>query len=171
MDKSAGQLCRPGALDPVKVNGKIVVCLRGDNPLIEKGKTVRLVGRVGIILCNDLQGDPTIVVTVYGLPSAQLSATDGAAVFGYINSTQSPVASIDDQPTMLNIRPAPVMASLSSKGPNPIIPDILKPDITAPGVNILAAYTEAEVSIPSVPFYIPSGTSMACPMLLVLRLY
>ncbi|PWA35303.1 peptidase S8, subtilisin-related protein [Artemisia annua] len=34
------------------------------------------------------------------------------------------------------------MATFSSWGPNPVAPEILKPDITAPGVNIIAAYIE-----------------------------
>lgn len=61
------------------------------------------------------------------------------------------------------------MADFSSLGPNPISPDILKPDITAPGVNILAAYSEAApiTDLTShnrhVPFNIISGTYMATP--------
>ncbi|KAL0385708.1 UNVERIFIED_CONTAM: Subtilisin-like protease SBT4.7 [Sesamum radiatum] len=64
---------------------------------------------------------------------------------------------------------APVVASFSSRGPNPAIPDILKPDITAPGVEILAAYSPlASVSgFPSnkrsIKYTILSGTSMSCP--------
>lgn len=71
--------------------------------------------------------------------------------------------------TQLNIKPAPVMADFSSLGPNPISLDILKPDITAPGVNILAAYSEAapitDLTFDNrhVPFNIIYGTSMATP--------
>ncbi|GFP85807.1 subtilisin-like protease sbt5.4 [Phtheirospermum japonicum] len=36
--------------------------------------------------------------------------------------------------------PAPDMAAFSSRGPNPVDPNILKPDVTAPGVDILAAW-------------------------------
>ncbi|XP_024926977.2 subtilisin-like protease SBT4.8 isoform X2 [Ziziphus jujuba] len=64
---------------------------------------------------------------------------------------------------------APRVASFSSRGPNDITPDILKPDIAAPGIDILAAYSP--VATPSsslddtrrVKYSIISGTSMACP--------
>ncbi|KAK2650670.1 hypothetical protein Ddye_018159 [Dipteronia dyeriana] len=64
---------------------------------------------------------------------------------------------------------APVVAEFSSRGPNPILPGILKPDISAPGVNILAAYSpiaplsEDPLDKRSVKYNIPSGTSMSCP--------
>merc|ERR1711915_438095 len=96
------------------------------------------------------------------------NATDGAAVFQYIKSTASPVASIYSR-TQLDVKPAPTMANFSSRGPNSLTPDILKPDITAPGVGILAAISEAANATGAsydnryVPFNLDSGTSMATP--------
>ncbi|KAE8672160.1 Subtilisin-like protease SBT1.7 [Hibiscus syriacus] len=61
------------------------------------------------------------------------------------------------------------MASFSSRGPNTIEPSILKPDVTAPRVNIIAAFsesigpTEDESNKRRVPFALQSGTSMSCP--------
>ncbi|XP_057835748.1 subtilisin-like protease SBT5.3 isoform X2 [Cryptomeria japonica] len=168
-NETAGRLCYLGALDPNKVKGKIVVCLRGITSRIEKGFVVRMAGGVGMILCNapengnDLNADP------HFLPATLLNAIDGAAVFKYINKTKSPVAYIYPPKTVLNVKSNPVMADFSSIGPNTLTPDILKPDITAPGVNILAAWSGA--ASPSedpadnrhVPFNIISGTSMSCP--------
>ena len=67
------------------------------------------------------------------------------------------------------MKPSPVMAAISSRGPNTITPHILKPDIIAPGVSVVAAYSQ-EVS-PSglasngrrVAHMVESGTSMSCP--------
>ena len=65
--------------------------------------------------------------------------------------------------------PAPYMASFSSQGPNTITPGILKPDITAPGFLVLAAWTEAtsptgeDFDKRRVKFNTISGTSMSCP--------
>ncbi|RYR56655.1 hypothetical protein Ahy_A05g022334 isoform B [Arachis hypogaea] len=64
---------------------------------------------------------------------------------------------------------APYIADFSSRGPNPLIPEILKPDISAPGVEILAAFSpNANPSgFPGdnrhVKYNIMTGTSMACP--------
>jgi subtilisin family serine protease len=61
------------------------------------------------------------------------------------------------------------MAAFSSQGPNTVTPGILKPDITAPGVSVIAAYTEAtaptglDFDKRRVKFNSVSGTSMACP--------
>jgi hypothetical protein len=43
--------------------------------------------------------------------------------------------------TVLGVRPSPVVAAFSSRGPNTVVPEILKPDMIGPGVNILAAWT------------------------------
>ncbi|KAL3373826.1 hypothetical protein AABB24_005680 [Solanum stoloniferum] len=46
-----------------------------------------------------------------------------------------------NQHQLWTVTPAPVMAAFSSIGPNRVTPEILKPDITAPRVSILADYT------------------------------
>nr|CAJ19363.1 subtilisin-like protease [Triticum aestivum] len=71
--------------------------------------------------------------------------------------------------TALETKPAPFMAAFSSQGPNAVTPQILKPDITAPGVSILAAFTglagPTGLTFDSrrVLFNSESGTSMSCP--------
>ncbi|EFJ13320.1 hypothetical protein SELMODRAFT_424716 [Selaginella moellendorffii] len=70
--------------------------------------------------------------------------------------------------TTIPYKPAPVVAEFSSRGPHTISPDIIKPDVTAPGVEILAAWPS---NIPDtdngkevfVEYTFLSGTSMACP--------
>lgn len=61
------------------------------------------------------------------------------------------------------------MAVFSSRRPNIIEPGILKPDITAPGVNIVAAFSKANGPTDENfdkrrnPFNSQSGTSMSSP--------
>ncbi|KAK1360152.1 hypothetical protein POM88_044626 [Heracleum sosnowskyi] len=65
----------------------------------------------------------------------------------------------------LSTKPAPLMAIFSSPGPNPITPEILKPDISAPGVSIIAAYRPDDQLFDKkqVVFNAMLDTSMSCP--------
>ncbi|CAA7032159.1 unnamed protein product [Microthlaspi erraticum] len=162
-------LCKKGSLDPEKVKGKIVVCLRGDSSRVAKGQEAAIAGAVGMILCNDKSSGNEIISDAHILPASQIGYKDGEAVFSYLNSTKHPKGFISAPASKLNTKPAPFMASFSSRGPNNVTPGILKPDITAPGVNIIAAFTEAisptelDWDHRRTPFNILSGTSMSCP--------
>ncbi|TKY59961.1 Subtilisin protease SBT5.3 [Spatholobus suberectus] len=162
-------LCQNGTLDPNKVKGKIVVCLRGINARVDKGEQAFLAGAVGMVLANDKTSGNEILADPHVLPASHINFSDGRAVYNYINSTKFPVAYITHPKTQLHTKPAPMMAAFSSKGPNTIVPEILKPDVTAPGVSVIAAYTEAQGPTNQVfdkrriPYNSVSGTSMSCP--------
>ncbi|KAH7545417.1 hypothetical protein FEM48_Zijuj01G0091700 [Ziziphus jujuba var. spinosa] len=162
-------LCKSKSLDPKKVKGKILACLRGETARVAKGEESLLAGAVGMILCNDKLSGNEIIADAHVLPASQINYTDGVAVFAYINSTKDPKGYITSPKAVLGTKPAPFMAAFSSRGPNTITPEILKPDITAPGVNIIAAYSEAvsptgePFDKRTIPFNVESGTSMSCP--------
>ncbi|KAK3184590.1 hypothetical protein Dsin_031876 [Dipteronia sinensis] len=162
-------LCENGKLDPKKVKGKILVCLRGENSRVGKGEQAILAGAVGMVLANRNDTGNEIVADPHLLPATHINYNDGVALFNYINSTKNPVAYITRATVEFGIKPAPFMAAFSSKGPNTITPEILKPDITAPGVSIIAAYTAAKGPTDEdfdkrrTLFNSVSGTSMSCP--------
>ncbi|XP_018825817.1 subtilisin-like protease SBT5.4 [Juglans regia] len=162
-------LCQAGTLDPTKVKGKILACIRGVNPRVDKGYQAYLAGAVGLILANNVSDGNGILADAHLLPASHIGYTDGQHVLAYIRSTKNPVASLTPVMTQLDTKPAPIMASFSSVGPNLVEPAILKPDITAPGVSVMAAYSEAvsptniEFDKRRVPFNSISGTSMSCP--------
>ncbi|KAG5232117.1 subtilisin protease family protein [Salix suchowensis] len=162
-------LCKAGSLDPEKVKGKILVCLRGINARVDKGQQAALAGAVGMVLANNKDSGNEIIADPHVLPASHINYTSGVAIFKYINSTEYPVAYITLPVTKIGTQPAPVVAAFSSKGPNIIAPDILKPDITAPGVSVIAAFTEAQGPTNQdfdrrrVLFNSISGTSMSCP--------
>ncbi|XVF76963.1 hypothetical protein PTKIN_Ptkin14bG0002100 [Pterospermum kingtungense] len=162
-------LCQPGTLDPSKVKGKILVCLRGINARTNKGKQALLAGAVGMILANDEKSGNEVIADPHMLPATHINFADGAIVLAYINSTKNPTAYITPVKTVLGTKPAPFMASFSSRGPNLVEPSILKPDVTAPGVSIIAAFTqsvgptEEKSDKRRIPFTSQSGTSMSCP--------
>ncbi|EPS60041.1 subtilase family protein, partial [Genlisea aurea] len=162
-------LCKNNTLDPRKVKGKIVVCLRGDNARLEKGAVVARAGGAGMILCNDKADGSEIIADPHLLPATHINYTDGLKLFSYLNENRKPRGVISSPTAVVGVKPAPFMAAFSSRGPNTITPSILKPDITAPGVNIIAAYTEnaspsgMEFDHRKTPFITESGTSMSCP--------
>ncbi|KAB2060942.1 hypothetical protein ES319_A10G054600v1 [Gossypium barbadense] len=172
-DGYSSSLCLEGSLDPKFVKGKMVVCDRGINSRAAKGEVVKKAGGIGMILANGVFDGEGLVADCHVLPATAVGASNGAEIRGYIDSaskSKSPAtATILFKGTRLGVRPAPVVASFSARGPNPETPEILKPDVIAPGLNILAAWPDkvgpSGVSSDSrnIEFNILSGTSMACP--------
>lgn len=169
MDAYSSSLCMEGTLDPNVVKGKVVLCERGNNPRVAKGSVVKQAGGVGMILYNTASDGEGLIADPHLLPAAAVGSVAGDLIRRYILSKENPTAAITFYGTKLGVQPAPVVASFSARGPNPETFEILKPDIIAPGVNILAAWTDAVG--PSgllfdrrrTEFNIISGTSMACP--------
>lgn len=144
------------------VNGKIVVC-RDVGGVVDQ---VSYVGALGSVTYNDARYNYS---TIEAIPVSRLSVEDFSVVEVYLNSTKKPRANILKS-EVIGDWEAPVVAPFSSRGPNKKIPEILKPDISAPGVAVLAAYSPAgspsndiQHDKRSVKYSILSGTSMACP--------
>ncbi|KAH9606401.1 hypothetical protein KSS87_004623 [Heliosperma pusillum] len=145
-------------LDRRVVTGKILVC----DDEAASGAVFRA-GALGFLSLNRFDNESYI----YPLPAAALYPSDFEALKSYLNSTKFPEGKIL-RSEATNDTNAPVVFKFSSRGPNSIASDILKPDISAPGVDILAAYSpEAPVSSledpRSVKYSVMSGTSVACP--------
>ncbi|XWS24143.1 hypothetical protein CRYUN_Cryun28dG0075200 [Craigia yunnanensis] len=168
-NSSSGSLCMAGSLIPEKISGKIVVCDRGGSTRVQKGVVVKAAGGAGMILTNTATFGEELIADAHLLPSTAVGQKTGDAIKKYISSDHNPTAIIGPGTTKLGVQPSPVVAAFSSRGPNPVTPAILKPDIIAPGVNILAGWTGAvgPTGLGSdkrhVNFNIISGTSMSCP--------
>ncbi|KAB2082362.1 hypothetical protein ES319_A05G192800v1 [Gossypium barbadense] len=168
VDENATRNCEPNSMDQEIIKGKIVVCDNEDSlyPQINKQDEVKKLGGIGVILIDDeLRG---VAFNFGTFPMTLISSKDGAKVLSYINSTKNPVATILPTTAPANYKPAPTIAYFSSGGPSTIPKNILKPDIAAPGVNILAAWigndTVQTLKGKDPPLYnVFSGTSMACP--------
>jgi hypothetical protein len=136
---SDANLCfsTPASLDPVKVTGKIVVCTRGTNARTDKSAAVAAAGGVGMILVDNGAG---LVADVHSVPSVHVNVADGAAIKAYA-ATSGPTAALSAFGA--GSVAAPIMAGFSSRGPNQGDSNILKPDVTAPGVDVIAAVSSA----------------------------
>jgi subtilisin family serine protease len=162
-------------LDPAKVTGKILVCDRGNNVLVNKSGNAKNAGAVGVIIANVEGGATTILNQSHTISTIHITKEDGAKVKAYANSTPDATAALGNlhgvvDPTVK----APVMNNSSSRGPNVANANIMKPDLTAPGTDILAAVSAdlthaqhdaivAGGEAPSKDFAFYTGTSMATP--------
>lgn len=145
-------------LDPAKVAGKIVVCDRGVTARVNKSLAVKEAGGVGMILINPTSA--SLNADFHSVPTVHLQNTDYTAVHTYA-ATAGATATIFKAEADYST-PAPYTASFSSRGP--LIAgngDLLKPDVIAPGQDILAAVSP--VGNGGLDFNLYSGTSMSAP--------
>ena len=150
-------LCVSGTLDPVKTAGKIVVCDRGVNARVDKSLAVQMAGGVGMILVNATAN--SLNADFHFVPTVHLQNTDRTAVRAYA-ATSGATATINQATIVFDV-PAPFTAAFSSRGPlNAGGGDLLKPDVIAPGQDILASVSPA---INGRDFDLLSGTSMSSP--------
>ncbi|KAM3372125.1 hypothetical protein ACQJBY_019155 [Aegilops geniculata] len=146
------------------ITGKILVC-EGTRSKTQQSNIHRIVGAgaAGVVLFNDEISGYSTMVQDYNSSVVQVSAADGDALIAYAASSESSsVASLIYNNTLFGVRPAPIVPFFSSRGPSVIAVGILKPDILAPGLNILAAWPPSTGSGRGT-FNIISGTSMATP--------
>ncbi|KAK9146988.1 hypothetical protein Sjap_006891 [Stephania japonica] len=162
-------ICDSASLDPKHVRGKIVICDLKNLSIVVKGVNVKKAGGIGMVLANeDVFGERHIGVA-HVLPAVQLGPKSKHVAFDYLAKARAPRAKIVYRGTHVGIKPAPIVAYFSSKGPNLISLNIIKPDLIAPGVDILAAWsgkvgpTDLASDERRVAFNFNSGTSMSCP--------
>ncbi|KDP27283.1 hypothetical protein JCGZ_21014 [Jatropha curcas] len=154
--------CASGTLGKDKVQGKIVYCLlrEGYHP----DYTVKELKGAGIIMSIDKQEGGTYKSLV---AATIVNVKKGHDIDLYINTTKNPQAMIYKTRTVK--ARAPALATFSGRGPQVLNLNILKPDLVAPGVDILAAsskltsVTGETIDNRHAPFNIMTGTSMACP--------
>lgn len=160
-DATSVELCFSGGfLDPAKVAGKIVLCKRGVNARIDKSLAVKQAGGVGMILYNASDAQE-FDADFHFVPTAHINNTDGLAIKAYIHSAANPTASLSDTTVPTRVE-APVVAGFSSAGPSLFNGgDLGKPDVLAPGVDMVAAVSPQNHS--GNLWDSESGTSMATP--------
>jgi subtilase family protein/PA domain-containing protein/fibronectin type III domain protein len=140
-------------------NGKIVACRRGVNARVDKGFNVFSGGAAGMILYNSIKQD--VETDNHWLPAIHVDgpSTDLLAFINGHNNVRAMWAQGTETATQ-----GDVMAAFSSRGPQD---DFIKPDVTAPGIQVLAGMTPqptGTVAGPSGQLYQAiAGTSMSSP--------
>ncbi|CAN1134467.1 Subtilisin-like protease SBT4.15 [Linum perenne] len=166
-----GYNCEAESLNPDKVNGSIVIC--GSSIDLDGEEIIKNKGGVGLIISQqvlEIDAKPHII------PTSLVAHESANSIFHYINVTKTPKAVIYRTETM-TVDDAPFVAEFSSRGPNVISRTVLKPDLGAPGVNVLASYSKiaAVTDAPSDDrhqlYNIMSGTSMSAPHVAAAAVY
>lgn len=145
-------------LDSAKVAGKIVLCDRGVNTRAFKSFAVQQAGGVGMVLVNTSPG--SLNADFHYVPTVHVADTQRAKLKAYA-ALPNAMAKINRATIVYNL-PAPFTADFSARGP--LLAgggDLLKPDLIAPGDEILAAVAPPGNFGES--FYVYDGTSMAAP--------
>ncbi|KAJ7960211.1 Subtilisin-like protease-like protein [Quillaja saponaria] len=151
--------CFAESLASSRVKGKIVLC----DDLGDYG--VQMGGGWGVI--STLPPSQNYAIPS-SFPSTLITSEEAAKVLKYIKSSNDPKASILFSEAVEDIE-APYVAGFSSRGPNLDSPDILKPDLSAPGANILPAWpptipiSREVLGTKGFKYSILSGTSASCP--------
>ncbi len=146
---------------PGSVTGKIVACQRGTNARIDKGYNVLQGGAVGYILYNTVKQD--VESDNHWLPAIHVDGPNQDLV-DFISMNTNVMATWV-QGTATATQPD-VMAAFSSRGP---LGDWIKPDVTAPGIQVLAGMTPQpdETTPTNGPpgnlYQAIAGTSMSSP--------
>ncbi len=145
--------------EPGIFDGKIVACPRGGGiSRVDKGHNVLQGGAAGMILYNPSLAD--VETDNHWLPAVQLA--DGTDFLAFM--TAHPDATATFTAGEKATGQGDVMAAFSSRGPGG---DWLKPDLTAPGVQILAGNTPTPDNItvgpPGQYYQAIAGTSMSSP--------
>ncbi|XP_058009769.1 subtilisin-like protease SBT3.3 isoform X2 [Hevea brasiliensis] len=163
LDPNAAGVCQSLSLNATLVAGKVVLCFTSmarRAAVTSAAEVVKAAGGVGLIVAKN--PSDALYPCSGDFPCVEVDYEIGTRILFYIRSNRSPAVKLSHSKTIVGNPLLPKVAYFSSRGPNSIAPAILKPDITAPGVNILAATSPLD-RFEDNGYAMHSGTSMATP--------
>ena len=156
--------CQPLVNDS-EISGNIAFIQRGGCDFDVKIENADKAGAIAALVIN-LSGDPIVMIGQSGssdIPALMIGSADGNLLLDELNQDQIVDVVLDKSFFLAIADTGNVMGNFSSRGPGPL-QDVLKPDITAPGINILAGNTPDAANTQSGEFFaFKSGTSMSTP--------
>ena len=155
--------------NPAAIDGNIALIARGTCNFSEKVLAAQGAGATAVLVYSDsrtpiaMGGDATGIT----IPGRMITNADGLALAGIVDSSVVNVTWTDVPSAVDTISVGNTMAGFSSRGPSTTPQDIIKPDITAPGVQILAGTSPTQLDISGnvqgENFAYLQGTSMSGP--------
>lgn len=163
-DGSTFDGCQP-LINDTELLDNIAFIERGSCSFETKIINAQDAGAAAVVVFN-IAGDPIVMTGTPGeadIPALMVGQADGNLILAEIDAGET-VEAILNKGFFLSVTDTGnVMGAFSARGPAPV-QDVLKPDLTAPGINILAGYTpDAANSMPDENFAFLTGTSMSVP--------
>lgn len=156
--------CEP-LINDAEMSGKIALIQRGGCEFETKIANAEDAGAIAALVYN-VAGDPIVMngeTDSSTIPALMIGQADANLILAEVDDGNIVSVVFDKDLILIENESGNAMASFSARGPAPI-PDILKPDVTAPGINILAGFTpDAANAMPGENFAYLSGTSMSAP--------
>ena len=148
-----------------EMSGNVAFIQRGGCDFDVKVRNAEDAGASAVVVFN-LSGAPIVMIgdsNNIGIPAVMMGSADGNLLLDEINNNETVEVVLDKGFFLTVDDTGNVMGVFSSRGPG-WVPDILKPDVTAPGINILSGHTpDAIATAPGESFQFLSGTSMSTP--------
>lgn len=149
-----------------KVGYAIVICENGTSVYRQMDFVSKSAAAAAIFISDETE---IFVFSDFTFPGVVVGTKYASTLIAYAAKGIGS-ATIEFQQTLVGAKPAPVVASYTSRGPAPSYPAVLKPDVMAPGSLVLAswipntptAFIGSNIALTS-DFILASGTSMACP--------
>ncbi|PSS04256.1 Subtilisin-like protease [Actinidia chinensis var. chinensis] len=158
---NSDKACHIGSLNATLAAGKVVLCFLNsdDQNMIYAAVAVHKAGGIGLIYAHY---DDNLLESCDVFPCVRVDYEAGTQILSYIRKARHPTVKLSFPKTVIGESAAPRAAYFSARGPSSISPGVLKPDVAAPGVSILAAYPHLDKD-DRAGYAMLSGTSMACP--------
>ncbi|GAA0453403.1 S8 family serine peptidase [Alkalibacillus silvisoli] len=146
----------PSDFDGVDMEGKIALIERGEYAFVEKAENAKEAGAVGAVIFNNEPGEQPDVPGM-AVPTIKLSQDDGSVMLQELESGNNTVSFDLAESGMMG----ETVADFSSRGP---VTDtwMIKPDVSAPGVNIVSTVPTHNPDDPY-GYAAMQGTSMSAP--------
>lgn len=157
------------ALPAGSLAGKIGLVLRGTCNFDVKLTNAANAGAIAVLMYTSTTSPKTVMGGVanaqtLSIPAVMIDNAPGAAILAQITGGATVNVTLAAGNFITEQMQGNVMAGFSSRGPYPNVADWVKPDVTAPGVNILAGATpEPNDGSFGGFFQYLSGTSMSTP--------
>ena len=165
-------LCAPTGFDPNdprfstlpahSLSGSVALVSRGSCTFDSKVERVRAAGGDGIVLVDNRFGEANFIPIRLGLTAGMISDLDGANLRAFMDAHGGRTTfrvSGELDPREIQTGRSGVITSFSSAGPTNF-DHRLKPDVAAPGGQILSSTLQ---EFAGAPFAVFDGTSMAAP--------